>query len=734
MPYPNRPGFSNKKGAKHTDQDQVRGLTLDPGPHIATVMSNQDSNRRGAISVWTEILGDPRDNPNTWIEVQYASPFISQNKILDSQRGEKSYDRSIQSSGMWVPTPDIGTQVLITFPGGNRNQGIWFACVPYRWNNRNIPGLASSSNFDTKTDPLGLMKKANGKYDSVLPVGEYVEQQRQKSTYYDTKTNIEGQPKPINLELALTYKLQGLNDDIIRGHTTSSSQRETPSDVFGINTKGRRKGLDTTGVQSLVQKLLSNADLTPLEKAYLDGKFRSHGHSFVMDDGDIKGDNELIRLRSSSGHQILMHDTQGVIYIGNSTGTTWMEFGREGTIDVYSQGTVNMRTREFNFHADSNMNFYAGGSINMLANGSIKLDNRGSGGINLKDATTVNLDAKSEINIKSGGTLRASGSGQIDINAGANINIDGSCVNLGIPSGNAQGANGINIVALPDTLPDSKGFWNSQDNKLKTIVSRAPTHEPFTSRSAILTTEDIVVSDQPEVVEEYVEPAGPAQAKSTPMAKEDKVTKGQNLIQPDPSLSVSDFTTDEMKNLIASIAQAESRNGTVGETDGNTRNKSFNTENWAGIYPKGTRITRYQNVNQIRFVGKYQFGLAALEDTGYIRSGTFANGGRNNTLLDPNVWSGKGGVNSLQEFLETPDAQEQAMEALISQNFGTLQRIGVIDGSTPKEVIGGYLAASHLLGPGTVKKWAFSGGTFQDANGTTADKYFNIGRNAILTA
>ena len=47
--------------------------------------------------------------------------------------------------------------------------------------------------------------------------------------------------------------------------------------------------------------------------------------------------NELVRLRTRTGHQILMHNSEDLIYIGNAKGTTWIEMTANGKIDIFAK-------------------------------------------------------------------------------------------------------------------------------------------------------------------------------------------------------------------------------------------------------------------------------------------------------------------------------------------------------------------------------------------------------------
>ena len=49
-----------------------------------------------------------------------------------------------------------------------------------------------------------------------------------------------------------------------------------------------------------------------------------------MDDGATLGEDQLMRLRTASGHQLLLHDTNNTIYVGHADGTSWIEMTPDG--------------------------------------------------------------------------------------------------------------------------------------------------------------------------------------------------------------------------------------------------------------------------------------------------------------------------------------------------------------------------------------------------------------------
>lgn len=126
----------------------------------------------------------------------------------------------------------------------------------------------------------------------------------------------------------------------------------------------------------------------------------------------------------------------------------------------------------------------------------------------------------------------------------------------------------------------------------------------------------------------------------------------------------------------------------------------------------------YQAVNKLGYLGKYQMGAMALQDAGLVKKGTSLKG-----LDDPSNWTIPGGKSA---FLNNAELQEKVMAEYTKRNYATLQRIGVLNDQSSKEDVAGYLAASHLLGPGGAKALA-QGNVGVDAFGTSSASYYKVG-------
>jgi hypothetical protein len=347
--------------------------TPDGGPFLARVVSHLDPTYMGSLEV--QILhevGNDEDREGQLRTVKHLNPFYGTTSMDFVGDAPDTHDQTQKSYGMWFVPPDVGTIVACIFIGGDPRKGYWIGCVQDEDVNFEVPGYAATEyvvDDSRKTD----------KEKSRVPVSEY-----NKIIHPEVQSDTTKKLKPEH-PVAKKLEDQGLLKDDIRGITTSSGRREVPSMVFGISTPGP---MDKAGKQGKVGKFEHK------HSAFIS---RLGGSSFVMDDGDDKWEretkpsdgppvyksveagetglrdrphNELIRFRTRTGHQILMHNSEDLIYIGNSRGTSWIELSSDGKIDIYAEDSISIRTKQdFNFYADRDINMEAGRNLNIKVKG-----------------------------------------------------------------------------------------------------------------------------------------------------------------------------------------------------------------------------------------------------------------------------------------------------------------------------------------------------------------------------
>jgi len=456
-----------------------------PGPYLGVVKGNIDPTRMGRLKVHIPSLAKTSDpSENQLITCEYLAPFYGAKGGKYAKGAGIEYADSQHSYGMWMVPPDLETKVLVIFAEGKMEQAYWMGCVQEPYTNHMMPGIASSTNTNDALDgtfegaDAGFQDDKQSKYGSLnVPSGE-LNRNRQGALQ---NGNYESLPKPIH-PFAETLLQQGLSADDIRGNTSSSARRETPSQVFGISTPGRK---DTTTTKENVGTKDSGA------KDYVT---RKTGHTFVMDDGAEDGTNQLTRLRTASGHQLLMHDTEGVVYLANGSGKAFIEMDRDGTISVYSDGGINMRSgRDFNVHSDMNINFHAKGAINFTSETNVALNAEGyvfamgeKGILNSSQKGSVRNYARDGISSFTDGTQLHGASGRIDL-AGSQVHFNsvGASSTWG-PGWLKPDAVGIKVTQGLIDIDDDNALAQGKPNKIenKTTVSDFVTHEPYDRQSS----------------------------------------------------------------------------------------------------------------------------------------------------------------------------------------------------------------------------------------------------------
>lgn len=132
----------------------------------------------------------------------------------------------------------------------------------------------------------------------------------------------------------------------------------------------------------------------------------------------------------------------------------------------------------------------------------------------------------------------------------------------------------------------------------------------------------------------------------------------------------------------------------------------------------------YRAINQLGYVGKYQFGAVNLIDRGYIKAGTKQKDMR--IPQKPDIWTGKDGINSNEDFFKNTQVQESCMDASMKANY----KATGLTLDVPAEKQAGVLTAAHLVGAGGAKRM-LNGEDPKDGNGVSAKKYYDLGYNAI---
>lgn len=450
--------------------DGKTGYNIDPGPYEAIVMQHVDGTRMGQLQVYIPDWGGQQTDPENQIVVSYASPFYGKTYGTDMQRTSMSSSVTTgQSYGFWCVPPDIGNKVLVTFAAGDKNRGYWFACIYDSPSHHMVPAIGRNvggpDNTVVDSALLGEIGSSLNKSSS-LPVSEY-------STGSSTSFNADGLVNTrrfIHPFQAALLVRQGLSEDPIRGAISSSSMRESPSNVYGISTPGRSATKDKQTVLTGEQG----------DEAVI---ARVGGHSFVMDDGDKNDNDRLIRLKTSGGHQILMNDVAdgtGVLYVASASGMQWLEFSSDGCINVYGRGGINMRTEGvLNLQGDAAVIINSAGGIKL--NGDMGVSVTSAASVSISSAISASMATDGILSLSGVGTASLTAGGILNLNAVGYTNINGALIKLNSPTYMPKPPS-IVLPPIPNMLPEvtwGGSNWVFQPNALQSACTIAPAHEPW---------------------------------------------------------------------------------------------------------------------------------------------------------------------------------------------------------------------------------------------------------------
>jgi GH24 family phage-related lysozyme (muramidase) len=302
--------------------------------------------------------------------------------------------------------------------------------------------------------------------DATLPVVEYNKL---------GNVNIDNQQRPVFSPLADQLTMLGLDKDPIRGVSSSGARRDEPANsVFGILTPGQNQ--------------------------------------FVMDDNP---EQRFIRLRTRSGAQLLLNDSDGSIYFNGGSGKNWMHMSGGGDVDVYAEGDVSVRSQgSMNFRADLDMNLEAGRNINLKARNDANLAvSTGNSTVGSTTGGEIRMYGESDVHIGSGQDIlvRANndmgltakscmymyGYSNLDVKSGGHLHVSAnSDIAIKTTDNMLMAANMIHLNGppTPDATPSpdaAEPYDNIQKDNFvesdgvfkfitrKTILYRLPHHEPY---------------------------------------------------------------------------------------------------------------------------------------------------------------------------------------------------------------------------------------------------------------
>jgi len=660
---------------------QGNQLPGEAGPFVGIVKNNIDPTRAARLQVYIEQFGGPDELDQTnWRTVNYLPPFFGSTEHSGASVGSGNFVGNKHSYGMWFTPPDIGTKVLCFFVSGDPGNGYYVGCIPEDSLNHMVPAIGSAKEYEVGEGAKSLLTGA-----TQVPVTEI----NNEDPAINENPLFFKQPKPVHDVLAGSLFNQGLLKDNVRGPITSTAQRESPSNVFGVSTPGKPIYSGVNGAdQSSIRSKLQSGELKP-EQVKVVG--RNGGHSIVLDDGDLEGNDQLVRIRTAKGHQIIMSDDGNCFHIIHANGQSWLEFGQEGTVDVFATNSVNVRTQgTINLHADKDINMYAGGHITSYSQLSTRMEAQTE--FSATGIAEAKLYSKQFAGVRSDNTAAIEGGKLSSMNGGDRMDIKAGIINLNNGGGVPVSPNVLlKKNKVSDTVLSQNG-WEVEYSTLETIATRVPSHEPWPYHN--LGVENSVQLGKKET-------AVLGSAVATKVANVDSKL-------PTNEINASDF------------AKQQSATKAIGSLD---------EDQLTGLIAQRANDVgqEFTDISADKGVGAYGISPDQLETAGFLKPGTVSRYIKDpassvtdgfgtvttqleSVLKNPNVWTGKGGTNNLLGFLNNKIVQTLAQQDVLSTSLSTLKAKGIVTGNESPVDLGGILQASSAYGADAVATWANSQG------------------------
>lgn len=432
---------------------------------LGTVVDTNDPQQMGRVRAVCPQWGDRLDQSVEDVPwAIYCTPFGGQVSVGSRGPGIQDSEGGI-AYGMWA-IPKVGAQVLVMCVDSDPRHRIYIGCVYDQLTPHTLP----HGRFMYDDHPELEKRGAN-----MRPFGPFTSREKSINPLFDNLKEAFGNKQEPNYEWrsrAADHTAAALAVE----HLDHTYSRAADDKDFSYDDWHSNQGYQSSRIDPHAQSSQSkNYD----SMVY---SITSPGfHALSMDD---RQENCRMRLRTSSGHQIIMDDTNERIYIATAKGNNWIEMDQDGNIDMFTTNKVNVRAQsDINFTSDETIRFHAGKGIHMYSGGEVRVEAQSD--IHIKAATAIRAHAGSNLYLQSDAATHMVQGSSMYLTAGADFNAkSGSDMKLTsggsmnvlasgsiIQSGQQIHFNGPSAANAADGSPagESPAMW----------TNRVPTHEPF---------------------------------------------------------------------------------------------------------------------------------------------------------------------------------------------------------------------------------------------------------------
>lgn len=320
------------------------------GATIGTVVSTSDPQQMGRLYVHCVELGDPPTLRSEDIEqlplCTYISPFAGfGGSTLTRGPEQESTTEGPTPYGFWA-IPRRGDQVLVMCIDGDPSQRVWIGAMYGQFVTNALPH--GRFWFDGN-EPEGPMSTAESKIQPLYDNQTKAFKSRVDNFEWRTR-GADYQGAAIHRDYAGRATSQRV-DDYEKAFTQEDGSKITYTQGYADN-----------------RDKLFGGQFNPENTVF---SWTTPGfHSFSMDD---RVENCRIRLRTTSGTQVILDDTNERIYVNTSSGNTWVEIDEDGSVDIFTTEKLSASAKHINLTAEETIRLYGKKGVHIRTDADLRM-------------------------------------------------------------------------------------------------------------------------------------------------------------------------------------------------------------------------------------------------------------------------------------------------------------------------------------------------------------------------
>lgn len=312
------------------------------------VVDTDDPLEMGRLRIFCPTLNDNPKKIHHLPWAIYVPPFGG--VVANSQyaRGTGKYPENTEGAvayGLWS-IPEQGAKVIVACIDGDERRRIWLGCMHehqeahtiltgrYKWEDGSeVDGPLSSSG-----EPIEPLYTNSGK---AFKDDRKSREWKTRQAEYQVSAIDPNEDDPNSSKTGYTDQFypeisEAEEDDWVKPILGSHGYDWSGNKAVGEHKASRVIGLSSPG-----------------------------GHVIMMDD---RAFNSRMKIKTATGHQILLDDTNERIYISTNEGANWIEMDSSGNIDIFSERRVSVHAeKDINFSTDESFRVKAKKGIYMYA-------------------------------------------------------------------------------------------------------------------------------------------------------------------------------------------------------------------------------------------------------------------------------------------------------------------------------------------------------------------------------